>query len=161
MMEMRKRRMVRMPNRDREEEGRRMNPDSSAGIYVTASVEAQCRMISEKRKIKEEEKIKNSKINALKRAARMNLRTTSFAKLVANLPNDIMASEDLSTPLLQVLISLSTNIIKDSYQNLGGKMGDLPDLKKRTVAEAIVRKWGERIWVMGSDASVSLKCIVR
>ena len=40
-MEIRKRRMVRMPNREREEEGRRMNPDSSAGIYFTASVEAQ------------------------------------------------------------------------------------------------------------------------
>ena len=154
-MEIRKRRMVRMPNREREEEGRRMNPDSSAGIYVTASVEDQCRMISENRKIKEEEKIKNSKVNALKRAACMNMRATSFAKLIANLPNEIMASEDPSTPLLQVLLSLSTNITKDSYQHLGGKMGELPDLKKRTVAEAIVRKWGERIWVMGSDASVS------
>ena len=146
--------MVRMPNRDREEEGRRMNPDSSAGMYVTASVEAQCRMIAENRKIKEEEKIKNSKVNALKRAARMNLRTMLFTKLVANLPNEIMASEDPSTPLLQVLLSLSTDIIKDSYQHLGGNMGELPYLKKRTVAEAIVRKWGERIWVMGSDASV-------
>ena len=34
-MEMRKRRMVMIPNRDGEEEGRRMNPESSAGIYVT------------------------------------------------------------------------------------------------------------------------------
>ena len=51
-MEMRKRRMVRIPNREREEEGIRMNPDSSAGIYFTASVEAQCRMISENRKMK-------------------------------------------------------------------------------------------------------------
>ena len=84
----------------------------------------------------------------------MNLRATLFAKLVANLPNDMMASEDPSTPLLQVLLSLSTDIIKDSYQNLGGKMGELPDLKKRTVAEVIVRKWDERICVMGSDASV-------
>ena len=90
-----------------------MNPDSSAGIYVTASMEAQCRMIAENRKIKEEEKIKNSKVNALKRAARINLRATSFAKLLDNLPNDIMASEDPSTPLLQVLLSLSTDIIKD------------------------------------------------
>ena len=154
-MEMRKRRMVRMPNRDREEEGRRMNPDSSEGIYVIASLEAQCRMIAENRNIKEEEKIKNSKVNALKRAARINLRATSFAKLFANLPNDIMASEKPSTPLPQFLLSLSTDIIKDSYQHLGGKMGELPDLKKRTVAEAIVRKWGERISVMGSDASVS------
>ena len=154
-MEMRKRRMVRMPNREREEEGRRINPDSSAGIYGTASVESQCRMIAENRNIKEEEKIKNSKVNALKRAAHMNLRATLFAKLVANLPNDMMVSEDPSTPLLQVLLSLSTDITKDSYQNLGGNMGELPDLKKRTVAEAIVRKWGERISVMGSDVSIS------
>ena len=85
----------------------------------------------------------------------MNQRVTSFAKLVANLPNDMMTSEDPSTPLLQALLSLSTAIIKDSYQNLGGKMGELSDLKKQTVAEAIVRKWGERICVMGSDACVS------
>ena len=105
--------------------------------------------------MKDEEKIKNTKVNALKRAARMNQRATSFAKLVPNLPNNMIYSEDPSTPLLQVLLYLSTDIIKDSYQNLGGKMGELPDLKKRTVAEAIVRKWGERIYVMGSDACVS------
>ena len=132
-----------------------MNPDSSAGIYVTTSVEAQRRMIAENRKIREEEKIKNSKVNALKRAARMNLRAMSITKLIANLPNDIMASEYPSTPLLQVLLFLSTEIIKDSYQHLGGKMGEFTDLKKRTVAEAIVRKWGERISVMGSDVRVS------
>ena len=105
--------------------------------------------------MKEEEKIKKSKVNALKRAARMNLRATSFVKLVTNLPNDIVASEEPSTPLLQVLLSLSTDIIKDSYQHLGGKMGEFPDLEKRTVAEAIMRKWGERISVMESDAIVS------
>ena len=154
-MEMRMRIMVRMTDRDIEEEGRRMNPGSSAVIYVTASVEAQCRSIAQNRKIKEEEKINNSKVNALKRAVRTNLCATLLAKLVANLPNDIMASEDFSTPLLQVLLSLSTNVIKDSYQHLGKKVGELPDLKKRTVAEAIVRKRGERICVMGSDSIVS------
>ena len=134
--------MVRIPKREREEKGRRMNPDSSAGIYVTASVESQCRIIAENQKIKEEEKIKKSKVNSLKRSARMNLHATSFAKLIDNLPNYIMASEDPSTSLLQVLLSLSTDIIKESYHHLGGKMGELPDLKKRTVAEAIMQKWG-------------------
>ena len=105
--------------------------------------------------MKEEEKIKNTNANALKRSTCMNLRATSLTKLVANLPNEMMASEDPSTPLLQVLLSLSTDIIKDYYQNLGGKMGEFPDPKKRTVAEVIVRKWGERIFVMGSDAFVS------
>ena len=68
-----------------------MNPESSSGIYVTASVEAQCRLIAQNRKMKEEENIKNTKVNALKRAALMNLRATPYAKLVANLPNDMMA----------------------------------------------------------------------
>ena len=35
-VEIRNRRMVSITNRDDEEEGRRMNPDSSYGIYVTA-----------------------------------------------------------------------------------------------------------------------------
>ena len=86
-MEMRKMIMVRIPNRYIEEEGRRKNPDSSSGIYSTASVEAQCRLISQNRKMKEEEKIKNTKVDALKRATRINQRATSFAKLVTNLPN--------------------------------------------------------------------------
>ena len=107
--------------------------------------------------MEEEEKIKNTKVNDLKRSARMNLRATSFTKLVANLPNDMMASEVNSTTLLQVILSLSTNIVKDSYKHLGGKIGALPDLKKRTVAAAIVRKWGERICVMGSDACIFVK----
>ena len=88
--------------------------------------------------MKEEEKTKNTKVNALKRAADINQRATSFTKLVANLPNKMMASEEKSTHLLQVLIYLSTDIIKDSYQHLGGKMGELPGLNKRTVAAAIV-----------------------
>ena len=46
-MEMRKRIMVSMPNMDGEEEGRIMKPDSSAGIYVTVSVESQCILIAQ------------------------------------------------------------------------------------------------------------------
>ena len=105
--------------------------------------------------MKEEEKIKNTKVNALKRAACINQRATSFAKLVAKLPNDIMYSEYISNPLLQFITSLSSGIIKDSYQHFCGKMGELPDLKKRTVAAAILLKSGESIYVMGSDACVS------
>ena len=110
--------------------------------------------------MKEEEKINNTKLNALKRTAHINQCDTSFVKLVANLPNDMMVSEENSTPLLQVLLYFSTDIIKDSYQHIGRKMGELPDLKKRTVATAIVLKWGEIICLMGSDACVLGKCIV-
>ena len=151
-MEMRKKIMLMIPKIDGEEEGRIMNPVSSAGMYVTASVESQCRLIAQNRNMKEEYNINNTKVNALKRAAHMNQRATLFSKIVANLPNYIMAAEDPSTPiLLQFLLSLSTDIIKDSYQHIGRKMGELPDLKKWMVAAAIVRKWGDSIWVMGRD----------
>ena len=83
------------------------------------------------RKMEEEENIKNTRANSLKRSTRMNQRSKLFAKLFANLPNDIMASDDPSTPLLlQVILYLSTDFIKDSYQHLGGKMSEFPDMKK-------------------------------
>ena len=123
-------------------------------------MESQCILIYQNQKIEEEEKINNTKVNALKRAACMNQRAKLFTKLVANLPNDTMDYDEPSTPLLlQLLFSLSIDIIKESYKHLGGKMGELPDLKKLTVAAAIVRKRGESIWVMGSDACISLKCV--
>ena len=92
-VEMRKRIMVRMPNMDVEEEVVIMNPDSSSGIYVTASVESQFRLIAHIWNVKEEEKINNTNVNALKMDAHMNQRAKSFLKIVANLPNDMMYSE--------------------------------------------------------------------
>ena len=92
-----------------------MNPDSSAGIYVTVSVEAECKFIAQNQKMKEGGKIKMIKLNSLKRSVCMNKHVKMFVKLVeatANLPNYLMASEDPSTPLLQILLSLSTGIIK-------------------------------------------------
>ena len=83
---MRKSRMISMSNRYEEEEVRCMNPDSSDRIYVTASVEAQCRLISQNQNMKEEEKTKNTKVNALKRSTCVNQRANSFTRLVANLP---------------------------------------------------------------------------
>ena len=108
--------------------------------------------------MEEEDKIKNIKVNALKRAAHMNQHIKLFLKLVAatvNLPNDMMHSEYPSAPLLQVLIYFSTDIIKDYYHHISGKMGELPDQNIWTVSVAIMQKWSERIWVMGYDACVS------
>ena len=47
-----------MPNIDGEEEGIRVKSDSSDKIYVTASLEAQRRLIAQNWNMKEEEKIK-------------------------------------------------------------------------------------------------------
>ena len=89
-------------------------------------------------------------LDAMKRSACMNQCRNPLEKLVeatSNPPNDRMDSDDPFTPLIQFLLSLSTNIIKEYYQHIGGKMGEFHDQKKKTIMVAIVWKWGERIWV--------------
>ena len=83
--------------------------------------------------------------------------SANFFEMIAKLPNKIMASEDLSTSLLQFLFSLLTKIIKDSCQHISEKMGQFPYQKKRMVAAVMVQKWGVRIWVMGGYVCISLK----
>ena len=55
-VEIRTHRMVIITKKDGEGEPSRINPESSVGMYVTASVEADCRVISHNHNIQEEEK---------------------------------------------------------------------------------------------------------
>ena len=88
----------------------------------------------------------------------MNQHAKLFIKHVTNLQKYMMASENPSTPLLlQVILSLSTDSMKNSYQHLDGNMGELTDLKNRVLTAAIMCKWFEKIWVMGRDACVFVK----
>ena len=71
------------------------------------------------------------------KAARITKRKSSSAKLLeatAELHRDMNISEDLRNPLLQVLLSLSTNTIKDTFYHLDGKIGEFSDQNKWTVA---------------------------
>ena len=65
-MEISTRIMIRIPKKYGEGEHIIMNTDSSAVIYVTASVEAECHMISQNQKMQEEENKRTSKLNLLK-----------------------------------------------------------------------------------------------
>ena len=114
-----------------------MKSVSSSGIYVTASVEAECHMISQNRKMQEEEKKRTSKVNALKKSSHIIKRGRSFAKLLeatSKLHRHMKTSEDPRDPLIQFLLSLYTDSIKKYFYYLGGKIGDLDDQKKWTVA---------------------------
>ena len=55
------------------------------------------------------------------------------------------ASEYPKDTLLQVLLYLSTDTIKDNFYHLGGKVGEFSDQKKWTVASEIVQKCGQSI----------------
>ena len=119
-----------------------MNLDPSMDIYVTASVKSECHMISQNRNIQEEEKKIASKVNAFKKASLVTKHGRSFAKLLTstfNLLRDTKTSEDPSNPLLQFLLYLSTDTIKEDFYHIGGNISELSNQKKRTVAEEIVQ----------------------
>ena len=61
--EIRTQRMVIISKKDGEGEPRRMNPESSTRIYVTASVETECRMIAQNWKMQDDENKIASKVN--------------------------------------------------------------------------------------------------
>ena len=108
--------MVRTTKKDEEGETIRLNPDSLTGIYVTILVEYEYRMNNQNRKMQERENKIVSKVNGLKKYARVTKRVRSFVKPLAetsNLSSDTKTSEDPSEPLLQILLSLSINTIKE------------------------------------------------
>ena len=137
-----------------------MNPESPYGIFVTVSVKYYCRLIAQNWMMKDEEKIKMIKLNTLKRATHINQRGNSFAKLARQPPNSQMTWCILRTPPPPSSKYYSTSQLKslrDSYHNLGWKMGQFPDQNKWTVVAAIVRKWGEMIWMLGGGVCISWK----
>ena len=141
--------MVRMSKKDGEVEPKRMNPESSAGIYVTASAEAECHMIAHNQNMREGKKKITSKVNAFKKSARITKRGRSFAKLLeetSELYRDMNTSEDPS------LLSLSTDTIKENFYRPGREIGEFYYQNKWTVTQDIVQKWGQSI--MGSCACV-------
>ena len=78
-----------------------MNPEYSAGIYVTASMEDECHMIDQNRKMQEEENIITSKVNVFKKSSHITKHRRSFTKLLEatdKLQRYMKTSDDPSTP---------------------------------------------------------------
>ena len=94
-------------------------------------------------------------MNGLKKSVCITKRGSSFAKFLeatAKLPSDMKTLEDPIEPILQVLLSLSTYTTKDYFCHIGVKISEFSDQNKWTVAEEIVRKWGQSI--LGSGACI-------
>ena len=63
----------------------------------------------------------------------------------------VTKTTDKSTDsVLQDIIPISSDSFKDTFLHLGGKLSDLPDLKKRTFVVEIVRRWGKYIIKKGA-----------
>ena len=81
--------MIIITKKDGEGETIRMKPDSSAGIYVTTSVEAECHMLFQNQKMQEEEKKRTPKVNALKNLPAIPRARATSQKSLKKQPNYI------------------------------------------------------------------------
>ena len=86
--------------------------------------------------------------NSVKRAARIIKQGSSYDNIistVSNLLSSTKKTEDSTDYILQATPSISPDTLNDSFICISGKINDLHDLKKRTVAFEIESKWGKDI----------------
>ena len=100
-------------------------------------------------RIKQDEVKQNViRANYVKRAARIIKWGSAYYNILSTVENLRSATNnmDYSTEsVIQYIIPLSYDTFKDSLFHLGGKISDFSDLKKRTVAVEISRRWGKDI----------------
>ena len=113
----------------------RMNPDSTSGIYVAGEARAHARLVEEnKRKHAQEEAAKKIRAAARNTALRNN-RTAAFLR-VHQTVKDNSGSLGLSDALTKHKPASDFAL---ALQHLGTKPSSLPDGKKATVIDALVR----------------------
>ena len=132
--------MVWIKNNPVEENGFKLNPVSSSGIYVTSLKEAQCRIVAENR-IKQYEVKENMKqYNSVKRAARIINRGISHDNIIS-----AVAKLDSNDSILQAILPISSDTLNEAFIHMGGKIRNVPEIKKQMVVLEIEKRWGQDI----------------
>ena len=86
--------------------------------------------------------------NSIKREARIIKRGSSYnnnLSAVTNLISDTNTTEESTDSILKYIIPLSSDTPKYAFYHMGEEINNLPDLKKRTDALEVARKWGKDI----------------
>ena len=106
--------------------------------------EAQCRVGAKKSRKQDEVKQNTIQANSIEWAAWIINRGISYDNLiftVANLVSVTKTTEFSAESILQAIIPLSDDTLKGALIHMGGKIIDLPDLKKQIVVLEVVRRW--------------------
>ena len=113
----------------------RKNPNPTSGIYLTAAKLAQCIMVAENRREKEEVKKETAKKTAARKVCLQQKLSEAFQKFQDCMDNILSPSEII---MLIALVSLSANTLKDAFSHLGDNLGNLPNQRRLTVATEII-----------------------
>ena len=106
-------------------------------------MEAQCHIVTENWRKQNEVKQNEVQVNAVKKLSRITKRGSSFENIltvVVNLRSDINTTEDSTESVLQGILSLCADTLKDAFFCLVGNIHELPYLKKRTVLVDITQR---------------------
>ena len=115
-----------------EESNTRRNLNSTSGIYLTSAKVAQCRQVAANRRAVDEAK----KITAKKTATikiHLQLKISEDFDMCINSMNSLYSSTTDEDKLIQ-LIQQPSNTIKDAFVHIGGKLAELPNQRRDTVA---------------------------
>ena len=114
---------------------------------MTALKEAHLCIVDENRRKKDA--VKNEIwANSVKREAHSINRGSSYDNIFSAVENLLIVTKNTNEStdsVLQSIITLSSDTLKDNFFHLGGNISDLPDLKKQTVTVEIARMWGKDI----------------
>ena len=131
-------------------------------IYLTAVKWAQCRMVDDNRREKDETKKESAKKTSIRKAFLHKKRSEYFRRFQDCIYSLSPSPSELTIQI--ALVPLSAITLKDAFFHLGGKLGDLPNQIRQTVATDIIRCLNVWVWTRVSTttniiSSLSSLCI--
>ena len=113
----------------------RMNPDSSTGLYITAELRAEARIVSENKIVFNEEKARKQGETVIKKDKLKNKKAAAFDNILCTI------KKTSGNTTLGLRAHKTNEDIKLVYQHLGGRLTNLPDGKRTTIESAIVTEF--------------------
>ena len=115
----------------------RRNPYSTSGIYRTAAKFSQYRQVAANRREMDEAKNITAKKTATGKILLQLKRSEAFDMCINS--TDSLSSSTTDADRFIQLIQQSSNTIKDDFVNIGGKLAELPNQRRDTVAREMIR----------------------
>ena len=127
---------------------------------MTTVKEDQCLTVTKNRREQNQVIKKEKRSNFAKRAAHIINRIVSYdnnISAVANLLSSTNTTYEYTDFILQAILSLYYDTLKDDFIHMSGKIRDLNDLKEKIVALEIESIWGKDIIKEGARKIAQLR----
>ena len=111
---------------------------------MNAVKEAQWPIVDKNRRKQDEEKHNTVRANSVKMEARIIKHGSSYDNILSSVENLLSVTkttEDSTDSIIQAIIPLYYDTLKDDFIHMGVNIGDFTDLKKQMSMLDITRRW--------------------